>query len=177
MSEQNVADIGELAVLRQTNAELTQKNKERKDRILTLVKKQDELTAKLTAAEAGLYEATVGAPLKKMAEAVSPVPELWQSEFLKHYKVEMKDGKLAVLTQKGEQAMVKDKPVEFTRAGLTDLLIKSDAPEFRAFKTIMAVSSASGGGAGSLTASGKGNGQASNASIPASKPAVQFGLR
>ena len=177
MSQPTIEQLtAELSTLRTTNAELVQKSRSRAARITDLVAKQDELTSKLTASETALHEATVGRPLREMAETVSPVPELWQGEFLKHFKVELTDGRLVVLTQAGEPAKVKDEPVEFTREGLTTLLAQSDAPELKAFKTIMVSSLASGGGArtqGNGRHTATGTSQSETNSVP--KPS--FGLR
>jgi hypothetical protein len=131
----------------------------------------------LIATETALHDATVVAPLRQMAEEVSPVPELWLAEFGKHFKVDLKDGKLAVLTSAGEPAMLKDSPVEFTRGALTTLLAKSDDPTLKAFKTIMVASYASGGGAGGAQGGRAYFGNDGKQSEPAQPERVRFGLR
>jgi hypothetical protein len=172
MAEQSV---DELAVLRQTNAELVAKVQSRTARITELEATNATLQTSLTTAQSSLHEIQVGVPLRQMAESVSPVPELWLSEFGKHFKVELKDGKLSLLTVAGEPAIAKDgTPLEFTSAALTSLLTKSGNAAYRAFDTIMVASKASGGGAnGNLVGNGRPN--AESTSTVSAKP--QFGLR
>jgi methionyl-tRNA formyltransferase len=171
MSEQ----IDELEVLRRTNAELLKKSADRKARILELEASTAELTTKLTTADTVIHEMTVGAPLKRMAESVSPVPEIWLAEFAKHFKVELKDGKLAVLTLTGEPATnKKGESVEFTNAGIVGLVANSDKDELKAFNVITIVSKASGGGATGSTGSGN---FPTETKPTAAKPTVHFGLR
>jgi|GEM_PF-4553062 len=141
MPESN--DITELQTLRQTVAELTAKNTTRKARIAELETSVQTLQASLTTTQTTLYQVEVGEPLQTMANAVSPMPELFLSEFARcGYKVAKTDGKLVVIQN--------DKPVEgaeFTVQGLTKLLANSNDPTLKSFKHLMIASRASGGGA------------------------------
>jgi hypothetical protein len=145
VSEPN--EITELATLRQTVAELTVKATSRKRRITLLEQENTTLKANLAASQATLHDIEVGQPVQTLANAISPTPELFLMEFGRvGYTVEKRDGKLTI---------IKDgNPVEgseFTVAGVTKLLTKSDDPALKSFKHLVISNRASGGGAsGSL---------------------------
>jgi phage shock protein A len=164
-------EINELATLRQTVAELTAKNTARKARITELEASVKTLQTSLTGAQTALYQAEVGEPLQTLANAISPVPELFLSEFARlDYKVAKTDGKLIL--------MQNDKPVqgaEFTVAGLTKLLAKSDEPAHKNFKHLIIASRASGGGATVSARTVHGAETKKTTETPNAKP--QFGLR
>ena len=138
--------VDELDVLRKTNVTLLQKSRDRKAKIAEHEATIADLQTKLTTATTALHEATVAQPLRAMAESLSPVPELWLAGFAKYYKLESRNGKLAVLTSEGEAAMDGDKPVEFTAPALIKLLTGSDSEELASFAYITRGSLASGGG-------------------------------
>lgn len=139
--------VEELELLRTTNADLLKKSRDRKAKVTEHETTIADLTARLTTAETALHEATVGTPLRAMAVTVSPVPELWLAEFAKHYKVEMKDGKLQVLDTDGKPAMDGEQPVEFTAPAIIKLLTASDDEALSSFAYITRGSLAAGGGA------------------------------
>ena len=115
--------------------------------------------------------------MRAMAEAVSVVPEIWLTEFAKHFKVEFKDGLLIVLTAAGEPAIdKKGEPVPFTQDAIVSLVTKSDKPEFKAFDVITIGSRASGGGAGGSQAGGNHVPTDNKSAAPAKQP-THFGLR
>jgi hypothetical protein len=138
-----IDQVAELATLRQTVAELTTKANSRKERIAALEAENTTLKASVTAAQTTLHQIEVGEPLNTMASAVSHMPELFLAEFSRlGYQLTKTDGKLVL--------MQGDKPVEgaeFTVAGLTKLLAKSDDPALKNFKHLMIASRANGGGA------------------------------
>ncbi len=163
--------LDEISVLRQTVTELTNKATNRKTRIAALEDENKKLKASLATAEHAAYEATVGEPLQRLADAISPMPDLFLAEFAKlGYKIAKRDGKLVV--------MQNDKPVEgteFTMDGLVKLLAKSDDPAHKNFKHLIITSRASGGGA---------VGQQPSSFIPVEEklkpsnaPKTNFGLR
>ncbi len=161
----------ELATLRQTNAELTAKNSARKVRIAELEASVQTLQASLTTAQTTLHKIEVGEPVNTMASAVSHMPDLFLSEFSRcGYSVAKTDGKLVL--------MQGDKPVEgveFTIAGLTKLLAKSDDPALKNFKHLMIASRASGSGA---TGAGDGRPLYQERRTPdAPSPKPHFGLK
>ena len=152
MSTTTETPVNEIEVLRKTNVTLLQKSRDRKAKITEHEATIADLQSRLSAASTALHDATVAQPLRKMAETLSPVPELWLAEFAKHFKVELKDGKLAVLTAKGEPATDGDKPVEFDAPSLIKLLTGSENEELASFAFITRGSLASGGNASQHTA-------------------------
>jgi hypothetical protein len=164
----------ELIALRSTNAELLKKSKDRKAKLAEHEATITDLKARLTIAETALADATVGAPLRGMAAALSPVPDLWLAEFAKHYKAEMKGGKLQVLDMEGKPVMDGDQEVPFENQAIAKLLGNSDKDELASFAHIMFGSRASGGGAVASQSSGiphPEKQQEKTATMP------QFGLR
>jgi hypothetical protein len=137
----------ELVALRTTNAELLKKSKERKAKVAEHEITITDLQTQLTAATAALHDATVGAPLRSMAATLSPIPDVWLAEFAKHYKVELKDGKLALLTLDGKAVMAGDVEVPFDAQAVGKLLTAGDNEDLASFKHIMYGSRATGGGA------------------------------
>lgn len=137
----------ELEVLRRTNGELVAKNTTRKQRIAKLEASNAELQLQLTAANGTIHEFTIGAPLKAMADRMSQVPELWLEQFAKHYKVEMIDGVLTLLSAAdGTPIQKQGKPVPFETKALAELLTAGEDATAKAFRAITITSKASGGG-------------------------------
>jgi hypothetical protein len=137
----------ELEGLRTANAELTEKSRTRKAKIVELENQVAELTGKLEASNTALHDATISAPLRQLATVVSPVPELWTIEFQKHYKLEMRDGRLTLLDSNGEPVMDGKEPVEFTPNSIAKLVTDENNEDLTVFRHITAGSLASGGGA------------------------------
>ena len=164
----------ELEALRTSNAELVKKSRDRKAKVAEYAATITDLQARLTTAETALADATVGAPLRSMAAALSPVPELWLAEFAKHYKVELKDGKLQVLGMDGKAVMDGEAAIEFTAPSIVKLLIGGQDAELGSFPHIMYGSKASGGGA-SPSPGSQVHYPEKQKDAPPSKP--QFGLR
>jgi hypothetical protein len=167
----------EIAVLKQTLADVRAKATARKARITELETQVATLTTNLNASQTALQDITVNAPLRQMAEAVSPVPDIWLAEFGKHYKAESKDGKLSLLTIAGEPALDSaGKPLEFTQSSLISHFTKTVNPIFKPFQTIMASSNASGGGATGASA-GRPTYAERTPATPQAKPSLNLGLR
>lgn len=156
----------ELATLRQAHTEVLAKRQNDKTRIAELESTVTGLQGKLTENAATIHELTVGGPLKTMAESISPLPELFLEQFAKHFKVEMVNNALTLLSADGKPVSGKDsKPVAFEREALTKFLTDGDDARAKTFKAIVIASRASGA--------------ASPNPMPRTAPAkkVQFGLR
>ena len=163
----------EIELLRTANAELSQKAKDRKAKVT-------ELEGKLATAEASLREYQIDRPLRRLAEDISTIPDIWEMLFSKHYKLEMREGTLTVLDSEGEPVKTADgSPVPFTSKALGDYVCSGDSEAAKQFARLTIVTRASGSGADggkqgtnpmSVTTIGK----------PKEEPAVplqQFGLR
>jgi len=159
----------EVETLRKTNAELLTKRQKDKTRIAELETSTTELQSKLTVSETALHDVTVGAPLKAMSEDVSPVPELFRDQLLKHFRVELLDGKVALQSADGKPVTDKDgKPIPFERMALTKFLTDGEDARAKTFAAITRTSWASG--AQSVT-------EPTRRTAAPSKPRAQFGLR
>jgi hypothetical protein len=112
----------ELQRLRRSQKSILAKSHERKARIAELETENAALKTKADAAEAKAHEAVVGVPLRNFAEQISEVPTLWLSEFNKRFKVESKDGKLAVLHSDGTPVLRDGEPIPFTPNAIWTLL-------------------------------------------------------
>jgi hypothetical protein len=137
----------ELVALRTSNADLLKKSRDRKSKVTEHEATITDLQTRLTTAETALHDATVGAPLRSMAAALSPIPGVWLAEFAKHYKVELKDGKLALLTLDGKPVMDGDSEVSFDSAAISKFLTAGTNEDLASFTHIMYGSKATGGGA------------------------------
>ena len=164
-------EITELATLRQTVAELTVKATSRKRRITLLEQENTTLKANLAASQATLHDIEVGQPVQTLANAISPMPELFLSEFARvGYSVEKRDGKLTII-KNGEP--VADS--EFTVNGMTKLLVKSTDPALKSFKHLVIASRASGGGASGQA--GPNQFAEPSKTVEPTAPKPHFGLR
>lgn len=160
----------ELEVLRRTNAELVAKNGTRKHRIAELEASVTMLQAQVSERDAKIHEFTIGAPLKAMAERISTVPELWLEQFAKHYKVELVDGELTLLSAAdGTPIQRNGKPVAFETKAITELVTTGDDASAKAFRAITIASRASGGQASATISR--------TPSATLATPKAQFGLR
>jgi hypothetical protein len=72
---------------------------------------------------------------------------VWLAEFGKHYKVEMKDAKLVLLTLDGKPVMDGDVEVPFDAQAVGKLLTAGVNEDLASFTHIMYGSRATGGGA------------------------------
>jgi hypothetical protein len=155
----------ELARLRQVNSELLAKHARDKAQLTELQTGTATLQAKLTETSESLYQATVGVPLRMMAESMSSVPDLFLEQFSKHFKVESVKGALTLQTSDGKPALDKNgKAIPFEREILTKLLTEGEDARAKTFRAITIVSKASGAGGSS----------SKRAVAPA--PTIQFGL-
>jgi hypothetical protein len=169
MSEQTQQQTAndELDVLRRTNSELVAKNTNRKQRISELEATVADLQGKLAERDTSLRAVTIDGPLKSMADSISNAPELWLEQFSKHYKVEMVNGELTLLSVDGKPVQKDGKPVPFETRALTELLTTGHDAAAKAFRAITIVSRASGGAS-----------TTQRTAPTAPKPAtVKFGLR
>ncbi|AFL87460.1 hypothetical protein Terro_1142 [Terriglobus roseus DSM 18391] len=162
----------ELATLRQTVAELTQKNATRKARITDLEAQLAASQGAAQTAQASLHTMLVTQPMQTLAAAISPTPELFLSELSRiGYKVTSNDGKLTLTD-------ADDKPVEgaeMTTDGLRKHLLSADA-KHKNFVHLMTLSRASGGGAlGQSQSNGLPPADRSDKPVRTQRP--QFGLR
>ena len=183
--DNNAPGSEELARLRTTNAELLQAKHALKAKIEELEANNTALQTRTTEAEQAKHDALIGVPLKRMAELVSPVPALWQSEFQKHFKLEAdKDGKLAILDLDGKPILTKQgKPVEFSQSGLWTLLAseavlsggKKDERS-KTFNQVMFYAGPNGSGAGGARGTGANIGLESGKPKAAPKVATGLGL-
>jgi hypothetical protein len=142
-------EITELQTMRQALTEMTSKNAARKARILELETANATLTTERDQALTAHRAVTLDAPVRQLAESLSPVPSIWLEQVAKLYKFEIADGKLSLLTLDGKPVTDKSgKTVEATREGLIGLLIKGDDPAVtKTFSHFMSSTLASGGGA------------------------------
>lgn len=143
-----INDAAELVTLRALREELLQAKATLKARVTTLETEAVALTEKAKKAEATMRAAIVDLPLKRLAEQISPVPELFLSELQKDYSIEPNDeGALVLLTKAdGKPVMKNGKPIEFTHNGLYQALTEDSSNErSKTFLTIMRYSGAIGG--------------------------------
>jgi len=151
MSEQIITqanDTAELLTLRALREELLQAKATLKARVTVLETEASTLTERATKAEATMRAAIVDVPLKRLAEQISPVPELFLSELQKDYSIEPNErGELVLLTKQDSKPVMKNgKPIEFTHHEFYQALTDGATNErSKVFLTIMRYSGASGG--------------------------------
>jgi uncharacterized protein (UPF0335 family) len=136
----------EVATLRKTNAELTQKSATRKARIQELETSTVALTARATEAETRIRQLTIDGPVNDLCESISVAPEALRTALESDYRVELKDGVLTLLNASdGKQVMQDGKPVPFQAEAVKNLLLGSkDEAKRKLYNAIMVVSRASG---------------------------------
>lgn len=149
MTEQELAALrGELDTVRRTNAELVTKNSTRKQRIGELETTVADLQTQLATANGRIQEMTIGVPLRAMAEEISTCPTEWQEAFGKHYRLELANGELTIVsTADGKPVTKEGKPVPFEREALKALLLDEKHPQSKLMGAILIASRASGSGA------------------------------
>lgn len=171
MSESNPAteaQVGELETLRRVNGELLTKKQKYKARATELESANAQAEVTIAELRGQLADLTINAPLKAMAESISIAPEAFLSAFQADYKLEVREGKLTMLTQQGEPVINDGKPVPFEREALKAFLLATkDEVKQRLYRAVVITSHASGGIAPTSPSLQRN----------ASKPQVQFGLR
>ncbi len=171
----------ELSRLRTANRELVEKKNGLKLRVTELETESAGLKNRAEAAEAKLRDRLINVPLRKMADSIATIPELFQEQLLKHYKVELNDkDALELRNLDGKPVLDKDnKAVPFEADSLKKLLY-DDQPADSYLRKVMGSlligSRASGGGA---TGSGSRPGPQSpdKQKKPHAEPTLQLGLR
>lgn len=158
---------GELAILRQTNAELVAKNKARKDRTAELEAALAERDGQLATANGQLKAIQIDAPLKQMAESLSVDVPIFLDTFKKQYEVQIVDGGLALRDKEGKPVHDKDgKVVAFERESLLRHLSDEKHPHSSFYSRLLIASKASGASTPQRTAA-----------PVVKRPKMQFGLR
>lgn len=143
----------ELATLRKTNAELTQKSATRKARIAELEANVNTLTAKATEAEARIKALTIDGPVNDLCEQISVAPQALRTALESEYRVEMKDGVLSLLNASdGKPVTVDGKPVPVQADAIKNLLLSSkDEAKLKLYRAIVIANKASGAGGSTAT--------------------------
>jgi hypothetical protein len=156
----------ELAILRKTNAELTQKSATRKARVTELETNVATLTAKATEAETRIRQLTIDQPVNELCEEISVAPQALRTALETEYKIEMRDGVLTLVNLSDSKPVMQDgKPLAFTANSIKRLLLESkDEAKKKLYNAIIIVSKASGS-----------DGSTSNRAV-APAPRSQFGL-
>ena len=132
--------------LRRVNAELLAKSSSRKAKLAEAEAKAADLTKQLDESKQAFHEATVGVPMKALAEDLSRTPTLWLEQFSRHFDVELKEGEL-VLLNKDDQPVVDEqgKAIPVERDSLAKLVTSRDDSETtRLFQSITITTRASG---------------------------------
>ena len=161
----------ELATLRKTVAELTQKSATRKARVTELEANVATLTANATEAEARIKALTIDGPVNDLCESISVAPHALRTALEADYKIELdKNGALTLLNRLDNKPVVdkNGKPLPLESGAIRNLLLETkDDAKLRLYRAIVISSKASGaGGAASTTK------VASNAPVAR----AQFGL-
>lgn len=147
-------DAIELATLRKVNAELLQAKHTLKARIATLESELATLDSRAEKAESTLKKAIIDAPLRRLAEGIAHVPQLFLAELAKDFdvSVDADSGELRLLTKSDGKVVTNNKgvPVEMTHNALYTLLAGSqdqqkDDARKKTFATLLKYSGASGG--------------------------------
>jgi hypothetical protein len=159
----------EVATLRKTNAELTQKSATRKARIQELETSVGTITARATEAETRIKALTIDGPVNDLCESISVAPQALRTALDADYRVELnKDGILTLLNRSdGKQVTDKNgKAVAIQANAIRNLLLETkDEAKSKLYRAIVVVSKASGGASSS----------SQRTSAPAQR--FQFGLK
>jgi len=136
----------ELATLRKTNAELTQKSATRKARIGELEASIGTLTTAKSDAEARIKALTIDAPVNELCESISVAPQALRSAMESDYKIEIREGVLTLLDPTDGMPVVQDgKAVPFTADSIKALLLGSkDEAKKKLYNAIIIANKASG---------------------------------
>src|SRR5258708_29886717 len=98
----------ELATLRRTNAELTQKSATRKARIAELEASVGTLTTAKTEAETRIKALTIDGPVSDLCESISVAPQALRSALESEYRIEMREGVLTLLNPADGNPVMQD---------------------------------------------------------------------
>lgn len=137
----------EVATLRKTNAELTQKSATRKARIAELEASVGTLTTKATEAETRIKALTIDGPVNDLCESISVAPQALRSALEAEYKIELdKNGVLTLLNSTDGKPVTQDgKPVLFQADAIKNLLLASkDEAKLKLYRAIVIANKASG---------------------------------
>ena len=136
----------EVATLRKTNAELTQKSATRKARIQELEASVGTITARATEAENRIKALTIDGPVNDLCEEISVAPQVLRTALEADYRVEMRDGVLTLLNASdGKPAMHDGKPVPVKADAIRNLLLGSkDEAKSKLYRAIVITNKASG---------------------------------
>jgi len=158
----------ELEALRRANSELVSKKNKYKARVAELEAAQATADTTIAELRSSITDLTINGPLQAMAESISVAPEAFLTAFQADYKLELREGKLTMLTQQGEPVVSDGKPVPFERDALKAFLLSTkDEAKQRLYRAVIIMSHASGG-ISPTSASPRTAGQ---------QQQVQFGLR
>lgn len=138
----------ELATLRKTVAELTQKSASRKARITELETNTASLTAKATEAEMRIKALTIDGPVNELCEEISVAPQALRAALESEYRVAMKDGVLSLFNASdGKPVTIDGKPVPVQADAIKNLLLSSkDEAKLKLYRAIVIGNKASGAG-------------------------------
>lgn len=158
-----VPEVKNPAGLAQKNRELLAKNADLTARVAELEAQANQHATDMAALQADFDTFHIRRPLARLAEEISPLPDLWQAEFLKHYDLKPEGDDLAIFTKKGKRCVV---PEGYTRSGepfkfnaksiwemLAYLVPDKKAPEVARWHALMRYFGPSGGGASGLSGS------------------------
>ena len=175
------------AVLKK-NKELLAKNAELTTRIAELESKLGEATASQEKLQNDFADFHIRRPLARLAEEISPLPDIWMAEFSKHFDLKVvenddlgifhKDGtRCKEPGRKGEKGG--GDPVKFTAKGVWWLLCRdylgvSSTPDSKRWVSMMHWHGPSGGGA---PGSSGGSYEPSKPKDPAPAPKKAFGIQ
>ncbi len=179
----------ELQRLRATNADLLKAKHNLKAKVEELEAKAitDGETITLLQTEVDtnkktIHDATVGAPLRKLASEVSSLPDIWQAEFEKRFNVVSSENGLALQTKDGKPVIDKDgAAVQLTANNLWRFLTggsgtKQRTEEQQRFYQLMHYFGANGAGASGARNHGLPMNDAATPA-PKQKSIPQLGLR
>ena len=148
LSNEQSPEALELATLRKTVAELTQKSATRKFRVTELEASVAALITKATEAEARIKALTIDGPVNDLCEEISVAPQALRTALESEYRVEMKDGALSLLNASdGKPVTVDGKPVPVQADAIRNLLLSSkDEAKLKLYRAIVITNKASGSG-------------------------------
>jgi hypothetical protein len=138
----------ELATLRKTVAELTQKSATRKARITELETNTATLTAKATEAEMRIKALTIDVPLDELCSDISVAPQALRSALEADFKIELDNNGTLTLLNRSDSKPVVDKngkPLPLESDAIRNLLLETkDEAKLKLYRAIVVKSKASG---------------------------------
>lgn len=183
-----VATVKNPAGLLAKNKELLAKTAELSGRIAELEAQAQSTATEYEELKSKFSDFHIRRPMAKLAEEISPIPDLWLAEFQKHFDVRAVGDDLGIFTKDGERCTIPKnyigggKPVEFTAKSVWYMLEwyvpDRTAPEVRRWRAMMRCLGPTGSGA---TVSSQSFGPISYKNEPDTKPDTpsshSFGLR